>query len=499
MGWRTRGIPVAPWRGGLVVERSASQQGRFDRMVATADALPSSIFEAPPSPEVSARDRRFRRFLVVADGLSAVLALLVAVTVVGDDALRPAAALLVPLTALVSKVIGLYDRDELLLRKSTLDEVPALLELATAYTLLAWVCSPLVIDGVLGRAQGVGLWALLVVASVCGRATARALARRTTPVERCLLVGDAATSRRVARALADGVAPRAELVRRIMLSAEHDLAGALGEVEHALVHDGIHRVVLAPHSDDGDGVLDAVQLVKAMGAKVSLLPRVFEVVGSSVEFDHLGGMTVLGLRRFGLTRSSWFLKRGLDWIGGLTTLILLAPLAAVIAIAIKLDSPGPVLFRQTRVGRDGRRFQMLKFRTMVDGADALKAGLLDRNEADGLFKIADDPRTTRVGRILRRASLDELPQLVNVLRGEMSLVGPRPLVVDEDSKVQGWHRRRLQLTPGMTGPWQILGSARIPLSEMVKIDYLYVANWSLWGDVKILLRTLPYLVRRRGM
>ncbi len=129
----------------------------------------------------------------------------------------------------------------------------------------------------------------------------------------------------------------------------------------------------------------------------------------------------------------------------------------------------------------------------------MKAQLRQHNEASGLFKIADDPRVTRVGRILRSTSLDELPQLINVLRGEMSLVGPRPLVVEEDSKVEGWHRRRLHLTPGMTGHWQILGSARIPLHEMVKIDYLYVANWSFWGDVKILLRTVPYMLRRGGM
>jgi lipopolysaccharide/colanic/teichoic acid biosynthesis glycosyltransferase len=171
-----------------------------------------------------------------------------------------------------------------------------------------------------------------------------------------------------------------------------------------------------------------------------------------------------------------------------------------IAIAIKLDSKGPVFFRQRRVGRHGEHFRLFKFRTMVEDADDLKESLRDRNEAqEGLFKIADDPRVTRVGKLLRKTSLDELPQLLNVLLGEMSLVGPRPLVLDEDQRVTGWYRRRLELMPGITGPWQILGPARVPLREMGAIDYLYVANWSLWCDVKIMLRTVSHMLARRGL
>ncbi len=208
----------------------------------------------------------------------------------------------------------------------------------------------------------------------------------------------------------------------------------------------------------------------------------------------------MGVRRFDLTRSSAALKRGFDLLGASLGLLAVSPLMIAIAIAIKLDSRGPVFFRQLRVGRHGQRFHMLKFRTMVPDAEALKDGLRDRNEAmDGLFKIAEDPRVTRVGRLLRRSALDELPQLLNIARGEMSLVGPRPLVLDEDQRVEGWHRRRLELMPGMTGPWQILGPSRVPLREMVAIDYLYVANWSLWTDVKILLRTVPHVLGRRGL
>jgi lipopolysaccharide/colanic/teichoic acid biosynthesis glycosyltransferase len=175
--------------------------------------------------------------------------------------------------------------------------------------------------------------------------------------------------------------------------------------------------------------------------------------------------------------------------------VVVAPVIAAIALAIRLDSKGPIFFRQIRVGRDGRQFSILKFRSMVVGAEAEKDRLRAMNEAgEGLFKLTNDPRVTRVGDVLRRTSLDELPQLFNVIRGEMSLVGPRPLVVDEDAQVLGLDRSRLHLTPGMTGPWQVLGS-RVPMQEMVEIDYLYVSTWSLWLDVKILLRTIKHVVQ----
>ena len=171
----------------------------------------------------------------------------------------------------------------------------------------------------------------------------------------------------------------------------------------------------------------------------------------------------------------------------------------MLGLAVKLTSRGPVFFSQKRIGRQGEVFKMLKFRSMVVGADRAKEALRALNEAEGgLFKIDEDPRVTRVGRLMRRTSLDELPQLLNVLRGEMSLVGPRPLVPDEDALIEGWQRRRLAVKPGMTGLWQIFGSARIPMHEMVKIDYLYGANWSIWLDMKILLRTIPYILGRNG-
>ena len=308
------------------------------------------------------------------------------------------------------------------------------------------------------------------------------------------MLGETATTESLCRKLEEGKGLQVVVVGRLPLHAVTGRKADLVEVKETIQREQVHRVILAPGSGETDDMLDAIRLVKALGVRVSVLPRVLEVVGSSVEFDDVNGVPVLGVRSFGLSRSSMRVKRATDVVGATAALIVVMPAMVVIALALRLTSSGPILFRQIRVGRDGRRFHLLKFRSMVHDAESRKASLLDRNESDGLFKIADDPRVTRVGRFLRKTSLDELPQLFNVLRGEMSLVGPRPLVVDEDEKIVGWHRRRLHLTPGMTGPWQILGPARASLLEMVNIDYLYVANWSFWTDMKIMLRT----VRVRG-
>ena len=192
-------------------------------------------------------------------------------------------------------------------------------------------------------------------------------------------------------------------------------------------------------------------------------------------------------------------KRAFDLIGALLIILLLTPLWITIALLIKAESPGPILFRQRRIGRDGQPFRMLKFRTMVQGADARKPALLHLNEAaDGLFKIYHDPRITRVGRHLRATWFDEFPQLLHVVTGKMSLVGPRPLVPDEDAQISPANRLRSAMRPGMTGPWQVGGGSAIPIDEMARIDCTYVERWSLWLDLKLLARTAWQVVRRRG-
>ena len=194
------------------------------------------------------------------------------------------------------------------------------------------------------------------------------------------------------------------------------------------------------------------------------------------------------------------IKRAVDLVGALLLIALLSPLLLVIAVLVKLDSQGPILFRQRRIGRDGLGFSMLKFRTMVDGADAQKAMLWHLNQAaEGLFKIDGDPRVTRVGRWLRATSLDELPQLLHAVTGKMSLVGPRPLVPEEDARITGANRRRLQMRPGMTGVWQVNGASSIPINEMVVLDRYYLEDWSLWLDCRLLAQTASHVLLRRGL
>jgi exopolysaccharide biosynthesis polyprenyl glycosylphosphotransferase len=451
--------------------------------------------------EVLRRDRRYRRSLIVADALAALLALLLCAGVVHGLTVQPSVLLGLPVVILASKLTGLYDRDELLIRKTTFDEAPKLFQLATLYTLIIWMLDDVVLGSTLGSEAAGVLWASLWGLGLTCRRVARFAARRSVVAERLLVIGDATTYARIEDKLGMG-GTHTELVGRMSLqrltgSEERSIDR---DTMRELVRDlNVHRVMIATSQTNPQVTLDLVRAAKAAGVRVSIVPHVFDVVGNSVVFDDLHGLTVLGVREFSLSRSSHALKRGFDLLGAGTMLLAVAPFMAMIALAIKLDSRGPMLFRQERVGKAGRRFRICKFRTMVPDAEQRKAELIGMNEANGLFKIEKDPRITRVGRILRKTSMDELPQLLNVLMGEMSLVGPRPLIASEDQAITGYDRRRLRLTPGMTGHWQIMGSARVPLHEMVKIDYLYVTTWSIFGDLKILARTIPYMVARKGM
>jgi exopolysaccharide biosynthesis polyprenyl glycosylphosphotransferase len=497
-------------------------RGRITQMSASS---PANVMSPPrvlqlqpphsPSPNavipegpVTGRLRRRERYevlaLVVADFLAVGSALLLSLEWLGETGLFGLAALLVVLTPLLSKGIGLYDRDRHLLVKTTLDEVPKVFHVATFCTFVFWLLDAALPSPSMQPSEVLITWIGLFALMITARACARMVTRQRLAPERCLLVGPSSTADYLATKLSDFHWADAKIVGRVPFGEVGDsgrvpVLGDLGTLGLVLAEHDIDRVILVPTAHDFELALDTTRLVKSLGVRVSLLPRLFEVVGSSVEFDNLSGVTLLGLREYGLSPSSYALKRAMDIVGATVGLVLLAPFFLVTALAIKLTSPGPVLFRQARIGRHGRCFGMLKFRTMVEDAPSKQQELLALNETHGIFKVAHDPRVTRVGRMLRKISLDELPQLFNVIAGDMSLVGPRPLVPEEDCKVEGWQRRRLQVPPGMTGHWQILRSTRVPLHEMAKIDYLYGANWSLWGDIKTLVRTIPHVVRREGM
>ena len=445
------------------------------------------------------RDAIFRRALVLADAIVTVVML----GMLFGENLRPAALLLPGALVLVAKTMNLYDRDEVVVCKRTLDDAPGVFHLATLFTLGVWLGQSQLASIAVGPRQVIVLWITLFVGLLVGRAGARRTAQHLAPVEKCLVLADDGELTRLAEKLEYDRRLKSAVVAHLPLLERRtdSVLPPHAALEHCVQSMGIHRVVVVPDGADAGVVLEIVNRAKALGVNVSVLPRICEVIGSSVEFDDLGGMTLLGVRSFRLSRSSQLVKRAVDIAGASLLLAFGAPLLALIALAVKLDSRGSVLFRQVRVGQDGRHFRVMKFRSMFDGAHAQRAALAAENATDGLFKMSEDPRVTRVGRLLRRTSFDELPQLWNVLRGEMSLVGPRPLVVDEDRLVQGYHRRRLHLKPGLTGPWQVLGSpdVRVGVAEMATIDYLYAAHWSLWTDVQVILRTIVHVLSAKGV
>jgi exopolysaccharide biosynthesis polyprenyl glycosylphosphotransferase len=233
--------------------------------------------------------------------------------------------------------------------------------------------------------------------------------------------------------------------------------------------------------------------------RVRIVPDMFQMTLSHLDVEDLGGIPMIGMREISIGRTATFVKRAMDLTISLIGVILLLPFFALLALLIKLDSNGPVFFSQIRVGKDEKLFACYKFRSMRQGAEAEQANLRTLNEADGpIFKIRDDPRITRMGRFLRRSSMDELPQLFNVLMGHMSIVGPRPAPPSEVQRYQPWHKRRLEVAPGLTGLWQVSGRSELSFDEMVLLDLYYIEHWSPLLDVQIMLRTVPTVITGEG-
>jgi exopolysaccharide biosynthesis polyprenyl glycosylphosphotransferase len=263
--------------------------------------------------------------------------------------------------------------------------------------------------------------------------------------------------------------------------------------------DAVDEVLIADADFPQDAAVELVDRCHRHGVRVRVAPSTMEILMERVEFVPGQALPLFELKPPVFDGLDFAVKRTFDLVGAVLLVVLLAPVMALAALAIKLSSRGPVLYRSMRPGIGGRAFSCLKFRTMVHGAEHLQDHLENRNELSGaIFKIRNDPRITSVGRFLRRWSLDELPQLFNVLRGEMSLVGPRPLPQRDYDRLDDWHRKRYLVLPGMTGLWQVSGRSELDFDELVRLDFLYLERWSVFLDLTIILKTIPAVVRRRG-
>jgi exopolysaccharide biosynthesis polyprenyl glycosylphosphotransferase len=275
--------------------------------------------------------------------------------------------------------------------------------------------------------------------------------------------------------------------------------GTIDDIGTVLQMHCIDHVIIALPFAEHHQLTKVVNVCRQYAVDFRLVPDLLELSFDRVDIGEFDGLPLIGLRDVSIRGFNMAVKRVVD----IALTVLVSPLvlcvSAVIAVAIKLDSPGPIVFAQMRMGVGGRTFPVYKFRTMVMDAEARKADLVAQNEADGpIFKIRNDPRRTRVGQFLRRTSLDELPQLWNILRGEMSWVGPRPATPDEVERYLPWHMRRLEAKPGLTGLWQVSGRSDTTFEEMVRLDIYYVEHWSVLMDLRILLQTIPTVLSGRG-
>jgi exopolysaccharide biosynthesis polyprenyl glycosylphosphotransferase len=417
-------------------------------------------------------------------------------------------ALALPLWILLAKMRGLYDADHVRVKHKTVDEAPALIEWATLCVACTAILGTVLPNAALGAAGTIAMWIAACIGAVAWRTLARAIWRFAVPPERGLIIGSGP--------LADAV------VRKLDLEGGHHLAlsGSVpvpactepsgdGDAAirqrltvslDALLHQHRpDRVILATQDLDEATLSTVTATCRSAAVKLSVAPPLRAMLGTAVELNHLAELPLIEFRTWDPSRSTMLLKRLFDVCGSALALLVAAPVLLAIAVVIKLDSRGPALFRQERAGLDGKPFSMLKFRTMTVDAQQQLGQLvaLDALE-EPMFKLRDDPRITRAGRAIRRWSLDELPQLVNVLRGDMSLVGPRPEEAWLVERYAEPERFRLQMRPGLTGPMQVHGRGELRFQERLAIEREYVENYSFRKDLRILAQTGPAVIRGRG-
>jgi exopolysaccharide biosynthesis polyprenyl glycosylphosphotransferase len=457
------------------------------------------------------RDRDFalRRMLLVADLAGLCLALAVAMAISGTRGTVLGDLLWVfpvlPFWAALFWAYRLYGRSIRRFEPTHLDDAPSIFHALVLGTLGLWLYYKVVASAPQLNLQEVVIFGVLALPLITGlRASLRGWNLRVQGPERVFAIAPPGDVTLLRRKLANHPeyemevigAVAAESSEEVELKLRADLEDiealmASGQVDHLMVR------LDATYLPQGE-VYELMRHCHCAGVRFSCFPPVSGLLPPGVEVNHLEGIGLLTSNPPVLSQTARIVKRGLDICVSASALIVLAPAMAAIALAVKLDSKGPAIYRQRRVGRDGERFELFKFRTMVVGADRLDDKLMEHSTDPNWLVMERDPRITRVGRFLRRSSIDELPQFWNVLRGEMSLVGPRPLSERDDEKVRGWKRNRLDLAPGITGYWQVLGRNSIPFEEMLDVDYAYVTGWSPLQDLKLLAQTLPAVLRRRG-
>jgi exopolysaccharide biosynthesis polyprenyl glycosylphosphotransferase len=454
-------------------------------------------------PRHLAADALRRRMLATADTLAVLLAtLLVVQTGPLSNATALWVAMLLPVWIVLAKLHGLYDRDHRALRHLTVDELGSVVAWATVTTAVATALLALTPPGAPSSGGAVRLWLALTILTPLLRGLARVLWRVWTPPARVLLVGSGPLERATRRKLQLFTDIHMRAVGRFDVDAlaagssdselEQRIAAACGgELPD--------RVIVCTQSVRETALAEIVDFCRARRIKLSVVPPLRGAFGTAVHLSHVAELPFVEYHTGDVSMSTMLLKRWSDVAMASVALVVTTPLLVLSAIAIKLDSRGPVLYRQRRAGLGGRPFWMLKFRTMVDGADTRLDEVVSIDRlAEPMFKLRDDPRVTRVGRLLRRTSLDELPQLVNVLRGQMSLVGPRPEQLEIVERYRPEHRFRLDARPGMTGPMQVFGRGALDFDERLAVEREYIENVSLGRDLRILLMTLPVVMSGKG-
>jgi exopolysaccharide biosynthesis polyprenyl glycosylphosphotransferase len=427
---------------------------------------------------------------------------------IGFSAYQPIGLLLI---AIMIPVLFVKDAYQPHMSTEVVDEFVTVFSAGTITVAAIVVIAAMLQQYEYSRAVVVYLWIFVILSVGSGRAFYRALQgvlhRRGIGVSRVLVVGDSDAGKMVMQSIMN----RPDLGFHLAGFVYHQPKGkmrdfgrfrALGTVADVpkLIDGGtVDEIIIALPSSAHQEVWPILHLCERHGVDIKLIPDLFELSLGRVQVESVGGIPLLDVRERPLRSLARAVKRAVDVLFGGVALALSLPVLGVLALLIRLESKGPAFLRQDRVGLSGKRFTCYKLRTMRPDAEAMRDALDRMNETNGpIFKIRDDPRRTRLGRGIRRWSLDELPQFWNVLKGDMSIVGPRPPLPREVADYDDWHMRRLEVKPGMTGIWQVSGRSDLPFDEMVMMDVYYVDNWSLALDLKIMLRTILPVLARRG-